>query len=131
MHGLSENLVEVLQDLQVWVRVLEAYTNGTIPVPRLGLMAVNRNLIQYRLLSTISADENIDTETLNLMHQRKDKEGPKIDGLVQLGLLMFSIGVTFPLANPRLYRTLANRLKAQMEHDLFELCTSGMQSIAT
>lgn len=130
LNGLPEDIVEFLRDLQVWVKVLEAYTDGTIPVPKLGLLAANRNLIQYRLLSTISADENIDTESVSHMHQLEDKEGPNIDRLVQLGLLIFSIGVTFPLMNPRLYRTLASRLKAQMEHDLSELCNLGMRSIA-
>ncbi|KIX03647.1 uncharacterized protein Z518_07200 [Rhinocladiella mackenziei CBS 650.93] len=120
--------------MRIWVKVLKTYCDGAIAKPQLGFLAVHRNLLLYKLLSTIPEGENIETQLpVEVNTQiRYDKRRPtefqpahptSFDRLFDRG--------DFPMSNPRLYQVLAYRLKAQIKHDLAALtATSEMQSFA-
>lgn len=126
-HKVPDNLVDVLDDMRVWSEVISTYADETLFAELdLSRLAINRNLLQHRLLSTIALDESIDTEFEPIIrasgaitgeYQQSSATGatPDIARLLQTALLIFSIGVIFPVQNAQLHQVLASRLSAIMQ----------------
>ncbi len=121
-HSISNDLHEVLQDVRAWLKVLEIYCEGSLPSHTLALISIHRIIIQHKLLSTIAEGEDI-TSSLsltagNMGDVKRTSETPNMDRLLQLALLIFALGVTFPVLSDRPFAVLASTLKVQVEHDL-------------
>ena len=126
-HGLAEEFEEMMRNLRIWVRVLAKYQNQTIIRPDLSIMASHRDLLQHRLLSTISPHGFLDFHRINEVNETPsmDQAGD-IKRLVQLALIIFSLGVYFPVTYPRPYKVLMTELKAQITQDREALLRLGL-----
>ena len=111
-HCLRPDLLDAVEDVRVWVRVLRAYANNTVENPDLGFLAVRRNCLQHKVLSTLGTSESIHEDIMP--EKALEDTAFLMNTLLQNGLLLFSIGVTFPIECPNLYKILANRLQAQV-----------------
>jgi hypothetical protein len=81
----------------------------------LSILALQRNMIHYSLLSTIPTGEFFDSQgTPTTSTNDAGPPGFDLDPLVRTGLLMFSIGVVFPMSNLRVWCVLVERLKVQL-----------------
>ncbi|RFN54260.1 hypothetical protein FIE12Z_1386 [Fusarium flagelliforme] len=105
--GLSTALQEVVYDMRIWVTVIEGYHCGTLKSLDTSLLTAHRDLIQQRLLATLPDEEAIIGEDMDAV--------PSINDLIQTALLIFSIGVIFPITYAPPYHRLARRLKSQLE----------------
>lgn len=115
---LSEDLRELMLDLQVWSRVLQLYDedyNGSI-VSKADLSAIAfcRNIFQYRVLecTTPAFDESDDTDVSKEFGSKKTVQD--ITVLIQITLLIFSIGVMFPITYTLTWERLICELKAKL-----------------
>ncbi|RGP62652.1 hypothetical protein FSPOR_9232 [Fusarium sporotrichioides] len=123
--GLAATLEEVVYDLRVWVKVIEAYHFGLLTNPDSSLLTAHRDLIQQRLLSTLPEEADvIDITALNEASDARNQAAEWINELIQTALLIFSLGVTFPIPYAPPYHRLSKRLKARLEQcmeEAFEL----------
>lgn len=105
--GLSTALQEVVYDMRIWVTVIEGYHCGLLKSLDTSLLAAHRDLVQQRLLAPLPDEEAIIGEDMDAV--------PSINDLIQTALLIFSIGVIFPITYAPPYHRLARRLKSQLE----------------
>ncbi|KAF5713923.1 hypothetical protein FGLOB1_3723 [Fusarium globosum] len=111
--GLSVDIREVIYDMRIWVKVIEAYHHNTLTNPDLSLLAAHRDLIQQRLLATLPDGydgkklEQIDTPSTTTADHW-------INEIIQTALLIFSLGVTCPISYAPPYHHAAQRLQAQL-----------------
>ncbi|KPA35675.1 hypothetical protein FLAG1_11608, partial [Fusarium langsethiae] len=123
--GLAATLEEVIYDLRVWVKVIEAYHFGLLTNPDSSLLTAHRDLIQQRLLSTLPEEADvIDITALEEASNARNQAAEWINELIQTALLIFSLGVTFPIPYAPPYHRLSKRLKARLEQcmeEAFEL----------
>ncbi|KAM0544511.1 hypothetical protein ACHAPJ_011805 [Fusarium lateritium] len=120
--GLSEEINQVMCDMRIWVRVIEAYHHETLSNPDSSLLAAHRDLIQQRLLGTLPSRYNDEEDTTT--DQTGELEGgidTSINKLVQTALMIFSLGVTFPITYAAPYHQAAERLKSGMERCMQQL----------
>ncbi|KAM0224236.1 hypothetical protein ACHAQD_002621 [Fusarium lateritium] len=113
---LSDELREVMYDMRIWVKIIEAHHCGSLYAPDTSLLAAHRDLIQQRLLATLP--EEHDGAAIVMAEEKEDgqdKVNPWINELVQTALLIFSLGVTFPITYAPPYHRLAKRLQDQIE----------------
>ncbi|KAM0244225.1 hypothetical protein ACHAP5_006438 [Fusarium lateritium] len=114
---LSDELSEVMYDMRTWVKIIEAHHCGSLYASDPSLLAAHRDLIQQRLLATLPEEHN--GEAIIMAEENEDghdKVNPWIHELVQTALLVFSLGVTFPITYAPPYHRLAKRLQDQIEH---------------
>ncbi|KAF4998707.1 hypothetical protein FGRMN_3033 [Fusarium graminum] len=115
-HGLSKDTMEITCDLRVWVKIIEAYHRGDLSTVDHSLLAGHRDLIQQRLLRTLPNELPIETVLMTEeMEGVRVKSSTWINDLVQTALLIFSLGVTFPITYAPPYHRLALRLQEQIE----------------
>ncbi|KAF5610110.1 uncharacterized protein FSUBG_3342 [Fusarium subglutinans] len=113
--GLEEDVREVICDMRVWVKVIEAYHHNALTNPDLSLLAAHRDLIQQRLLATLP-----DGYDGKKPVQRDASRSPEttadhwINEILQTALLIFSLGVTCPISYAPPYHYAAQRLQAQL-----------------
>ncbi|KAF5252871.1 hypothetical protein FANTH_2195 [Fusarium anthophilum] len=113
--GLAEDVREVICDMRVWVKVIEAYHHNALTNPDLSLLAAHRDLIQQRLLATLP-----DGYDGKKPVQRDASRSPEttadqwINEILQTALLIFSLGVTCPISYAPPYHYAAQRLQAQL-----------------
>jgi len=105
--GLSAALQEIIYDMRIWVMVIERYHYGLLKSLDSSLLAAHRDLIQQRLLATLPDEETIIEKDMNVT--------TSMNHLIQTSLLIFSIGVIFPITYAPPYHRLARRLKSQLE----------------
>ncbi|KAM0354972.1 hypothetical protein ACHAPU_000816 [Fusarium lateritium] len=114
--GISEEVKETMSDLRIWVKIIEAYHCGYLFAADHSLLASHRDLIQQRLLATLPDD--FVSETIFMTEEIRNiqaKPSPWINELVQTALLVFSLGVTFPITYAPPYHRLALRLQEQID----------------
>lgn len=115
--GLSPELREVMYDMRTWVKIIEAHQCGYLRASDHSLLAAHRDLIQQRLLATLP--EEHDGAMIIMAEEKEDGQDEIIswiNKLVQTALLIFSLGVTFPITYAPPYHRLAKRLRHQIEH---------------
>lgn len=121
---ISESQVDVLLNLRNWTRLHQRYESNDVDRPDLRHLGLYRDLIQHRLLFAIPVRcdamlrDSCETESLTSTRSNSHESLFELDDLFRLGLLIFSIGVTFPIADKRLHRDLAHRLRAQLLFNL-------------
>ncbi|WZH46907.1 hypothetical protein QYS62_008030 [Fusarium acuminatum] len=114
--GLSDELKEVIYDMRTWVEVIEAYQCRSLRASDHSLLAAHRDLIQQRLIATLPEEHSgVTFITAEETEDGQDGINLWIDKLVQTALLIFSLGVTFPITYAPPYRRLAARLQTQIE----------------
>ncbi|KAJ4253771.1 hypothetical protein NW762_010165 [Fusarium torreyae] len=114
--GLSEEIKQVMCDMRIWVKVIEAYHHETLSNPDSSLLAAHRDLIQQRLLGTLPSRYNDGTNTtIDQTDELESGIDTCINDLVQTALMIFSLGVTFPITYAAPYHQAAERLKGVME----------------
>jgi hypothetical protein len=113
--GLAEDIREVICDMRVWVKVIEAHQQNALRNPDLSLLAAHRDLIQQRLLATLpngyDGKKPVQMEAFGSAEPTVDHW---INEVVQTALLIFSLGVTCPIAYAPPYHHAAQRLQAQL-----------------
>ncbi|KAM0497317.1 hypothetical protein ACHAP8_006807 [Fusarium lateritium] len=130
--GLSADLYEVIYDMRAWVKVIEGYHFGLLTNTDSSILTAHRDLIQQRLLATLPNDEDVDVADVTFLEGGIDADIGDVkwvNELIQTALLIFSLGVTFPIPYAPPYLRLSERLKAQLdrhveealEHQLFDL----------
>lgn len=127
-HGLSSQLCNVILDYRAFCL---STTNGLDDAGQdLSFLAVQRNLIHYGLLCTIPLVEDIDTwSPAAIPVDGDDQEQVDLDGLMRTGLLIFSIGVVFPLSNLAVWQALVARLQVQVSQALKELLKPDLRTL--
>lgn len=113
--GLAEDVREVICDMRVWVKVIEAYHHSALTNPDLSLLAAHRDLIQQRLLATLP--DGYDGKKPMQMDASGSTETTAdqwINEISQTALLIFSLGVTCPISYAPPYHHAAQRLQAQL-----------------
>ncbi|KAJ4012644.1 hypothetical protein NW752_008357 [Fusarium irregulare] len=105
--GLTAALQEVIYDMRAWVTVIEGYHWGLLKSLDTSLLAAHRDLIQQRLLATLPDKEALIEEDI--------ETAASINNLIQTALLIFSLGVIFPITYAPPYHRLARRLRCQLE----------------
>lgn len=93
---LSPDVKSTLLDLRLCCRLVEQYCDQPAESRKAGILAQYRSLVQYRLLSLPNS-------------------GFGADEVCRLASTIFSYGVTFPMADPRPLRALANKLCLALE----------------
>lgn len=119
--GLSADLDEVMLDMRVWVKVIEGYHFGLLTTPDTSLLTAHRDLIQQRLLATLPEEDSI--PDISVLEESEDARGEAaewINELIQTALLIFSLGVTFPIPYALPYHRLAKGLRTQLERRMEE-----------
>ncbi|KAJ4138493.1 hypothetical protein NW768_002328 [Fusarium equiseti] len=106
--GLSTALQEVVYDMRIWVTVIEGYHCGLLKSLDTSLLAAHRDLIQQQLLATLPDEEAIIEEDIEAT--------ASVNNLFQTALLIFSLGVIFPITYAPPYHRLARRLRSQIEY---------------
>ncbi|OBS22742.1 hypothetical protein FPOA_09073 [Fusarium poae] len=112
--GLSSDLEEVILDMRAWVQVIEGYQFGFLTNPDSSLLTAHRDLIQQRLLATLPKEEDV----VDIAVIEDSKPAEWINELVQTALLIFSLGVTFPIPYAPPYHQLSKRLNTQLEQHM-------------
>ncbi|SCO42261.1 uncharacterized protein FFNC_08422 [Fusarium fujikuroi] len=113
MLGLSVDIRDVIYDMRIWVKVIEAYHHNSLTTPDLSLLAAHRDLIQQCLLATLPDGydgkklEQIDTPSTTTADHW-------INEIIQTALLIFSLGVTCPISYAPPYHHATQRLQAQL-----------------
>jgi hypothetical protein len=114
--GLSDELRQVIYDMKTWVKIIEAYQCGSLRASDHSLLAAHRDLIQQRLLATLPEEHDGVTIIMAEGNEHgQDKLNSWINELIQTALLIFSLGVTFPITYAPPYHRLAKRLQDQIE----------------
>ncbi|KAL4727932.1 hypothetical protein ACLX1H_004631 [Fusarium chlamydosporum] len=111
--GLSTELEDIIYDMRTWVKVIEGYHCGLLTNPDSSLLTAHRDLIQQRLLATLTEED--ENSLRGDISETQDDVGGWINDLVQTALLIFSLGVTFPIPYAPPYHRLAKRLQDQLE----------------
>lgn len=131
-HGLSAEVHEVMLDMRVWALLLpklQAEYNVRIGG---SMLALRRNIIQHRLLCTI----NTEAELL-LRSSTQSKAVPiyqrssTVTKLVRTGLLVFSVGVMFPVQYASVYATLLEQLRNLLTKHLSTLLDRELYNLIT
>ncbi|SPJ75996.1 uncharacterized protein FTOL_05727 [Fusarium torulosum] len=125
--GLSDELREVMFDMKTWVKIIEAYQCGYLRISDPSLLTAHRDLIQQRLLATLP--EEHDGATIIMPEENEDDQDKLkswINELVQTALLIFSLGVTFPITYAPPYHRLAKRLQNQIERHRAHVIDLGL-----
>ncbi|KAF4960061.1 hypothetical protein FSARC_10556 [Fusarium sarcochroum] len=120
--GLSEEIKQVMCDMSIWVRVIEAYHHETLSNPDSSLIAAHRDLIQQRLLGTLPSRYSDERNAMEEQFEElEDNIDTCINELVQTALMIFSLGVTFPITYAAPYHRAAERLKGGMQRRMQQL----------
>ncbi|KAM0418962.1 hypothetical protein ACHAPT_012120 [Fusarium lateritium] len=125
--GLPDEILEVMLDMRVWVYVLEGYHNRVLSNPDLSLIGSHRDLIQHRLLSTLPEHEKFGSGEA-IENYGADSQ-INIGDLVQAGLLIFSLGVTFPITYERPFELASQRLRYHLQREAHLLMRLGMYDV--
>lgn len=118
--GLSYHYVDIILDLRTLCVLFDAYLSGKPERSNLSRLALHRNLIHYRLLSTMDEVEISDSWL-----------GPRVTDLVRFSLLIFTISVVFPVVCQKPLERLLKEMKGVIEsltsrfddEDFSQLCT--------
>ncbi|KIW19988.1 hypothetical protein PV08_00563 [Exophiala spinifera] len=104
--GLSGSVLQVLFDMRQLTSLITRYCDNdkTLDLARL---AVHRNSVQHRLLSTIA-------EFPRSRAQSSRRLSNQVTAIVQSVLLAFGLGVTFPTAYVEPHETIASQLKLML-----------------
>jgi hypothetical protein len=119
--GLSTELKEVICDMRIWIKVIEGYHFGHLTNPDSSLLTAHRDLIQQRLLAALPEEGEEDALKIYMSEERNetyDSTAQWINEVIQTALLIFSLGVTFPIPYAPPYHRLSKRLKAQLEQHI-------------
>ncbi|KAF4440998.1 hypothetical protein FACUT_3027 [Fusarium acutatum] len=111
--GLSDDIREVVCDMRIWVKVIEAYHHGALTNPDLSLLAAHRDLIQQRLLATLP-DGYDGKKPVQIDASSEATPDHWINEIIQTALLIFSLGVTCPISYAPPYHHAVQRLRAQL-----------------
>ncbi|KAI1012075.1 hypothetical protein LB503_004620 [Fusarium chuoi] len=113
--GLSDDIWEVVYDMRIWVKVIEAYHHKALTNPDLSLLAAHRDLIQQRLLATLpNGYDGKKPVQIDLSRSPETTADHWINEIIQTALLIFSLGVTCPISYAPPYHHAAQRLQAQL-----------------
>ena len=93
---LDPDVKRTLLDLRLCCRLVEQYCDQPAESRKAGILAQFRSLVQYRLLSLPDS-------------------GIGADEVCRLAGIIFSYGVTFPMADPRPLRALASKLGSALK----------------
>lgn len=111
-YGLSKEIFEIMLDMRVWSRLLRRLRNEMNVKIGGSLLALRRNITQHRLLQTISTSkESIANSDGGRRLHTFSPTSLAITNMVRTGLLIFSVGVTFPVRYAPLYETLISKLQ--------------------
>lgn len=128
-YGLAKEVFEVALDLRVWSRLLRLRHEMNVKVGG-SLIALRRNIIQHKLLQTIKAGRECigDTDTSRTLN-KSSQTSLAITDLVRTGLLVFSVGVTFPVRYAPLYDTLTSKLQRLLRKHISMLLENGLYEV--
>ncbi|KAF4945634.1 hypothetical protein FGADI_11756 [Fusarium gaditjirri] len=113
--GLAKDVREVIFDMRIWTKVIEAYHNSTLKNPDLSLLAAHRDLIQQRLLATLPEGYDVQKPVqIDASGSSETTPDHWINEIIQTALLIFSLGVTYPISYAPPYHHAAQRLQAQL-----------------
>jgi hypothetical protein len=118
--GLGYHYVDLILDLRTLCILFDVYLSGKSNSSNLSRLALHRNLIHYRLLSTVDEAELSDYWLR-----------PRVTDLVRSSLLVFTICVAFPVVCQNPLERLLKEMKQAIEsfagwfedEDLGQLCT--------
>ncbi|KAF4990772.1 hypothetical protein FDECE_14247 [Fusarium decemcellulare] len=128
--GLPREIKEVMLDMRAWVKILEAYHYRTLTNPDLSLISCHRDLIQHRLLSALPDSNFFDPDkAIGWIEDLGSDSWPCIGDIVQTALLIFSLGVTFPVTYEYPHQLAVTRLRSQLEHGAHHLTTLGLHHL--
>lgn len=116
--GLSEEVQELFLDLRVWNKVLKLYSRSfndpDCPKTNLSLVALCRNLLQHRVLQCTSCVFGGVDEVVAETKSIPQDSAPNVGIIIQIDLLIYSVGVLFPTQHcpmwERLIKTLQHHL---------------------
>ncbi|RMJ15038.1 hypothetical protein CDV36_005286 [Fusarium kuroshium] len=128
--GLPEEMREVMLDMRVWASILEKYQRQQLSNPDLSLIGSHRDLIQHRLLSTLPEHEKFgSTMAIEWIEDAEASSQINLGELVQTGLLIFSIGVTFPITYDHAFQVTGQHLKHQLQREAHLLMGLGLHDL--
>ena len=120
--GLDNTLFDVVLDMRVFTALIEAYHEKKVDNPNLSRLALHRNLIHRRLLCTLPSE----AETQELVDFRLN-----ITTLTRTVLMIFALGVTFPIVYKKPLETLVDRLKQIIKLHRSDLLNLGLSDFLT
>ena len=100
--GLENTLFDVIRDMRILTALMEAYNEKKVDNPNLSHLTMNRNLIHRRLLCTLPGEAEA---------QKATESELNITTLTRTVVMIFALGVTFPITYKQPSETLVNRLK--------------------
>jgi hypothetical protein len=104
--GLTVELAEVFQAMQVYESIVDAYSQGTMAPPDMAFMVDQRNLVTHAVMSLPAASE----------YGPEFLEIHPIYEACRLAAITYAVGVLFPLpASAAPFPTLVRDLKAALE----------------
>ncbi|KAJ4172939.1 hypothetical protein NW754_003145 [Fusarium falciforme] len=128
--GLPQEMLEVMLDMRVWASILEKYQCRQLSNPDLSLMGSHRDLIQHRLLSTLPEyDKFGSTMAIEWIEDAESGSQINLGDLLQTGLLIFAIGVTFPITYDHAFQVTGQRLKHQLQREAHLLMDLGLHDL--
>jgi hypothetical protein len=120
--GLEDPLLDVILDMRIFTILIDAYCEKTVETPNLSRLALHRNLIHRRLLSTLPSEPESD-ELLG--------SNLNITALTRTVVMVFALGVTFPIAYKKPLATLVDRLQQHIVLHHSELLKLGLSDFLT
>lgn len=128
--GLPQEMLDVMIDMRVWAGILEKYQSRQLSNPDLSLIGSHRDLIQHRLLSTLPEYDKFGSETaIEWIEDVVAGSQINLGDIVQTGLLIFSIGVTFPITFNHAFQVTGQRLKHQLQREAHLLVGLGLHDL--
>ncbi|KAJ4323554.1 hypothetical protein N0V84_004295 [Fusarium piperis] len=128
--GLPQEMLEVMLDMRVWASILEKYQCRQLSNPDLSLIGSHRDLIQHRLLSTLPEYDKFGPSiAIEWIEDAEAGSQINLGDLIQTGLLIFSIGVTFPITYDLAFQVTGQRLKHQLQREAHLLMGLGLHDL--
>ncbi|RSL49946.1 hypothetical protein CEP54_012184 [Fusarium duplospermum] len=128
--GLPQEMRDVMLDMRVWASILEKYQRRQLSNPDLSLIGSHRDLIQHRLLSTLPDYEKFgSTMAIEWIEDAGTDSQLNLGELVQTGLLIFAIGVTFPITYDHAFQVTGQHLKHQLQREAHHLMGLGLHDL--
>jgi hypothetical protein len=120
--GLEDPLLDVILDMRIFTVLIDAYCEKKVESPNLSRLALHRNLIHRRLLSTLPSESESD-ESLG--------SNLNITALTRTVVMVFALGVTFPIAYKKPLETLVDMLQQLITLHYSELLNLGLSDFLT
>jgi hypothetical protein len=119
--GFTAELAEVYQAMKAYISIVKRYLDVSTPEPDMCKISIQRNLVQYRLLSLPPAGPF----DRNFRQRYPIYEGCRLAGLI------FGVGVIFPLpAQTAPFQTLISCLQTELRESDLELTWYSRNAVA-